>query len=42
MHKSMENTYTDDNCYKVHVYAVRLYFGKKIFVITTIRYLYGV
>ena len=42
MRESMENTYIDDNCYEVHVYAVRMYFGKKIFVITTIRYLYRV
>ena len=42
MRESMENTYIDDNCYKVHVYAVRLYFGEKIFVVMNIRYLYGV
>ena len=42
MRESMENTYTDDNCYEVHAYAVRKNFGEKIFVITTIKYLYEV
>ena len=39
--ESVKNTYIHDKCYKVHVYAVRLYFGEKIFIVTTIRYLYG-
>ena len=42
MRESVKNTYVYDKCYKVHVYAVRLYFGEKIFVVMTIRYLYGV
>ena len=42
MRKSVKNTYIHDKCYKVHVYAVRLYFGEKISIVTTIRYLYGV
>ena len=40
--ESAKNTYIHDKCYKVHVHAVRLYFGNKIFVVVTIRYLYGV
>ena len=42
MRGSAKNTYIHDKCYKVHVYAVRLYFGEKIFVVMTIKYLYGV
>ena len=42
MRESVKNTYIHDKCYKVHVYAVRLYFSEKIFVVMTIKYLYGV
>ena len=40
--ESIKNTYIHDKCYKAHVYAVRLYFGEKIFIVTTTKYLYGV
>ena len=40
--ESLKNTYIHDKCYKVHVYAVRLYFGKKMVLVMTIRYLYRV
>ena len=42
MRESVKNTYVYDKCYKVHVYAVYLYFGEKIFIVLTIMYLYGV
>ena len=37
--ESAKNTYAYDKCYKVHVYAVKLYFGEKIFVVLNMTYL---
>ena len=36
MRESTKNTYVYDKCYKVHVYAVSLYFSEKIFIVLTI------
>ena len=32
-HESARNNYLSNKCYKVHVYAVCLYFREKIFVV---------
>ena len=37
-----KNNYVCNKCYKVHVYAVKLYFGEKIFIVLTTKYLYVV
>ena len=42
MRESAKSTYVYDKCYKVHVYVVKLYFGEKIFIVLTTKYLYVV